>query len=258
MGILSFFKKNKKEDLPFIARVDLVELQKKREKEVEDREVSILASADFTKKLPKIRLYYVALSKFNRYAEGEIKVGQTHGISSPFYLPRGMTIEDACKVVSYLSEKVEKEFNYEPASEDSVAMVSKKLRDFGFDKKEGCPHGHFHAVGKYPLFSKIKSSFEACDEIESVVDLFSVGGDFKVFKKTELHDRYFDWFTPNVTEQEIIDIYKKINKEDYLYLAGIYPSRTAETVITNNDGSKTHSVLFLDKKTIIVDDEKIL
>ncbi|MBO5884183.1 MAG: hypothetical protein J6Q51_00125, partial [Clostridia bacterium] len=89
-------------------------------------------------------------------------------------------------------------------------------------------------------------------------DLFTVGGDFKVFKRTELHDRYFDWFTENVTEQEIIDIYKKINKEDYLYLAGIYPSRTAETIITNSDGSKTHSVLFLDKKTIIIDDEKIL
>ena len=154
MGILSFlfYRKKKKEDLPLIARVNLSELQKQREAEMADREVSILASADFTKRLPKIRLYYVALSKFNSYANGEAKVGQTYGISSPFYLPRGMSYEDAYKVVSYISEWVENEYHYEPASEDSVAMVSKKLIDFGFDKKDGCAHGHFHAVSKYSTF----------------------------------------------------------------------------------------------------------
>ena len=216
MGIFDYLKGKKKEKLPLIARVNLSELQKQREENMELGDISILAKADYTKRIPTIRLYYVALEKFSRYGSDEIKIGQTYGISSPFRLPNEMSIEDSCRVVSYLSEKVESENNLEPASEKSVSMVSKILTTYGFEKVESHEKGYYHSVSDYNPFEKLRTNFlPACEEIEGVVDLFTVGGDFKVFKKSDLYDRYFDWFTEGITKQEVEDIYKKIGK-DYL------------------------------------------
>ena len=139
MGIIEYFKNKKKEkNLPLIVRVNLAELQKQREESLQDREVSILAAADYTKRIPTLRLYYVALEKFTRYGtDEEIKIGQTYGVSSPFRLPHNMSMEDACKVVSYLSDKIEKENDLKPACEKSVIMVSNILGNYGFSKVEG-------------------------------------------------------------------------------------------------------------------------
>jgi len=199
--------------LPLIARVNLTELQKQREKEMQDKEISILSKTDYTKRILTIRLYYVSLELFNRYGSNELKIGQTYEISSPFRLPPEMSIEDACKVVSYLSDKVEKENNLEPACEKSVIMVSNLLQDYGFEKVETKDKGHYHAVSEYIPYHKIRTDFPVCDKIEGVVDLFTVGGDFDVFKKTDLHGRYFNWYSEDITQQEIVDIYKKIRRE---------------------------------------------
>lgn len=212
MKFFDYFKSKKKKDLPLIARVDLTELAKQREAEMQDRDVSILASADYTKRIPTIRLMYVALSKYQAYGSDEYKVGQSYGISSPFRLPADMSMEDACKVVSYLSEKVERENPVEPASNNSVALTSHLLEKYGFSKVETNEKGYHHAVSKYSTSGKIKLPFHACEEIEGVTDLMTVGGDFKLFKRTDLSNRYFDWFTEGVKYEEIEDIYKKINQ----------------------------------------------
>ena len=210
MGLFDKVKKNKKEDLPLVARVDLAELAKEREKNAQLGDVSILAKADYTKRIPTIRLYYVA---FGTFAD-KTKVGQTYGISSPFRLPNGMSVEDACKVVSYLSDKIETENDLEPACEKSVAMVSNILSNYGFERVEGKEKGHYHAVTRYyPLIKVKEGAFPACNKIDGVVDLFTVGGDFKVFKNSELYDRYFDWYTEDVSLEEVQEIYKKINQE---------------------------------------------
>lgn len=214
MKIIDFFKKKKKEkQLPLIARVDLTKLQEQREKEIQNRDVSILAATDYTKNLPAIRLFYVSFELFNRYGGNELVIGQTYGISCPFRLPRDMSIEDACKVVSYLSDKVEKENNLEPASEKSVMLVSEILSKYGFQKVESKEKGHFHVVS-VPNSGTINSL--AGKEIEGAVDLFTVGCDFKVFKKSDLNYRYFDWYSKDITQQEIFNIYKNIHREHLL------------------------------------------
>lgn len=160
---------------------------------------------NFSSYLRHIRLIYVSFEKFPGY-DGRTKLGQTYGISSPFRLPESMTIDDACKVVSFLSEKVEKENNIEPASENSVAKVSGILTDYGFDKIEGYAHGHFHAVQEYSYGDEIVGNAH----INGIVNLFTVGGDFKLFKKSNLYDDYFNWFTENVTKEEIKEIFGKV------------------------------------------------
>lgn len=186
---------------------------KNKETGLDKSQISIERESVYNIKTPAIRLYYVAFEKFTRYGTDEIKIGQTYGASSPFRLPHNMSMENACKVVSYLSDKVEKENHLEPACEQSVIMVSNILEEYGFSKVEGEEKGHYHIVSEYIPFHTIRASFPATEEIKGVVDLFSVGGDFKIFKKTDLYDRYFEWYTEGITEKEVVDIYKSIGQE---------------------------------------------
>lgn len=165
------------------------------------------------KKASSIRLFYVAFAPFVGYDNGALKVGQTYGISSPFKLPKGMTVQDACKVVSYLSDLVEKRNNLEPACEQSVILVSHMLEDYGFKKIETKSKGRFHSVSYYDS-QRISTELSPCKKIEGVVDLFSVDGNFDIFKKSDLSDRYFEWYTEGVTNQEVANIYKNINNTE--------------------------------------------
>lgn len=169
-----------------------------------------------TRSIRMIRLFYVAMEKFRRYSTNEMCVGHTYGISSPFILPDGMTIEDASKVVSYLSEKVEKENNIEPCTEKSVAMVGDILEEYGFQKVDNIECGHFHSVDKYNPFRKIGSFLPVCQKVAGVVDLFTVNGDLKLFHNSYFDSRYFDWFTPGVSKQEVDAIYNNIGKGNLL------------------------------------------
>lgn len=198
MGIIEYLKNKKKDkEMTLVARNNLAELQNGEE-------------------TPAIRLYYVALEQFKRYGTNNLCIGQTYGISSPFVLPKDMSLEDACKVVSFLSDKVEKENNLEPAGAKSVSMVSNILEKYGFEKIDGKEKGYYHTVTEYDPFHKIESGLPVCNKIDGVVDLFSVNGDFKLFKKSDLHDRYFDWYSEGITQQEITKIYKNIHQENLL------------------------------------------
>lgn len=219
--MFEYFKKKReekkqeklREELPLIARVDLVKLNEERVKNMQLGDKSILARADYTKKLPTIRLFYVRIEKYVEYGTNQTKIGQIFGISSPFRLPREMAIGDAFKVVSYLSEMVEKKYNLEPASMKSVGKVSEILSDYGFERVEGYRHGYSHATGEYSPLRKICTEQLGCGKIDGVVDLFTIGGDLNLFEKSDLNDRYFDWFAENVTKQDIEQIYKNIRRE---------------------------------------------
>lgn len=216
-----FNKKKKEKNLPLIARVNLAEEMKKREENMQLGDVSILARADYTKRFPRIRLMYVRFEKFYRYYNEGYRIGTTLGVSSPFMIPKGMSLESACKVISYLSEKVEKENNIEPASEDSVALVSKLLEDYGFKKMDvDYTPGHYHSVSEPRSFSKINTSFD--DPIESTYDLITVDGDNKLFKKSVLGTRYFDWFKEGFSKEDIIEVYN----DSYLSVPEALKSKT--------------------------------
>jgi len=159
MGIIDYFNKKKKEELPLIARVNLAQLQKEREENLKLREESILASADYTKRLPTIRLCYVALEKFNQHSEGIYKIGKTIGITNPFRIPKNMPLEDSYKVVSYLTDKLEQKYNLEECSEKSIYLVAKILNEYGFEKVESYNQEHSHSIGEYMPLHKINTNF---------------------------------------------------------------------------------------------------
>ena len=207
--IIEYFKNKKREkNLPLIARVDLAKLQKERLEKAELGEVSILAKADYTKRIPTIRLCYVAFEKFKRYGRDDIKVGKTYGYSNPYRLPLHMSLEDGIKVISYLTEKVEKEKGLSTNSEKCVAEVSKLLSDYGFRKVEGYESGHFHQVADY---ERVLSTLPVCKKIDGVVDLFTVGGEKSLFMWSELGKRYFKWNKKGIKREQVKDIYDNIN-----------------------------------------------
>lgn len=155
-----------------------------------------------------IRLIYVALENFKRYGTNKTLTGITINKSSTFKLPEGMSIEEACSVISYLSKVVEIQPGIAPASSNSVAAVSHKLEDYGFVKLENSPFdiGYTHKTTE-PTRNKRYFHIEQRDTL----DLMTVGGDFNLFKNTDLYDRYFNWFNENITRQNVRDIYEKLD-----------------------------------------------
>jgi len=207
--IIEYFKNKRKEkNLPLIAKVDLAQLQKERLEKAELGDVSILARTDYTKRIPTIRLCYVAFEKFKRYGRDDVKVGKTYGYSNPYRLPLRMSLEDGIKVVSYLTEKVEKENGLSTNSEKCVAEVSKRLSDYGFRKVEGYESGHFHEVADY---ERVTSTLPVCKKIDGVVDVFTVGGEKSLFMWSELGKRYFKWNKKGIKREQVKDIYDNIN-----------------------------------------------
>ena len=105
----------------------------------------------------------------------------------PFFLPNEMSSEDAFKVLSYLTDFIEKSSDIEECSLKSVKTLSNiliELDRFGFTSPAS------------PVNEK------------NVIDLFTVSG-FNRFKKSEYYDKYFEWYTPNVTKEEVEKIYLK-------------------------------------------------
>lgn len=164
----------------------------------------------------KIRLFYISLERFSRYNGLKLFLGTTVDASTVYKLPEGMTKEDAYKVISYLSETIEKENNIEPASRESMQEVAKILPKFGFKELSGSSKtkaNHYHSVSSgNPYYNKI------ADGIEEVfgsfaTPLYTIGGDVKEFEKSDLYKDYFDWFTPNVSYEEVKQIYNNLKAE---------------------------------------------
>ena len=108
----------------------------------------------------------------------------------PFTLPNGMSREDAFKVLSYLTDYIERRDDVDPCSAKSVKILDSvlNLERFGFKKVEE-------------------------NNKNEIIDLFTVTGDLLMFKNSDLYNKYFEWYTENVTKEEVEEIYKNIGIE---------------------------------------------
>lgn len=134
------------------------------------------------------RLHYV---NYHRFGENcgmkPNNVGVHDCLFKPFILPKGMNREDAFKVLSYLTDYMESSFQLQPCSRISVAMLDKDLEKFGFIRAK-------HPISK--------------DDTD-VIDLFTVTGRLLLFKQSKYYPKYFEWYTENVTVEEVKEIYAK-------------------------------------------------
>ncbi len=115
---------------------------------------------------------------------------ESHCVYEPFKLPKGMTREDGFKVLSYLTDFIENIGNIEECSLNSVATLDTvvDIERFGFER--------LNTNNRYP-------------EAE-IFNLFTIVGRTDRFKLSKYYDKYFDWYSSNVTKEEVIEIYQKI------------------------------------------------
>ena len=155
-----------------------------------------------------IRLVFVDIDYYTSKQLKASYLDQNYFISNPYSLPDGMSLEDACKVVSFISETTEREDELQPASQASVSLTSAQLENYGFKKQPTKQEGYRHS--RRICDGLPKSIRSCCKPVPNVVDLYTVAK-MQNFKKTNLSDRYFEWFTPNVSNEEIVQIYDRIN-----------------------------------------------
>ncbi len=132
------------------------------------------------------RQHYVYCYKSNIFSYYDNDFSEMHDYILPkFCLPDGMSYADAFKVLSFLSEYVERKHNLPECCSTTIKEVQKLLPQFGFVIVD--------------------------DPNVECTDLFTVNGNYHLFNRTAYAKEYFDWFTKNVSWQQVQEIYQKLN-----------------------------------------------
>lgn len=133
------------------------------------------------------RLYYVNYHLIGKnYGDNGDGIGMINWPCHPFKLPEGMTREEGFKVLSYLTDFIERREDIEYCSLNSVKTLDGvlDLERFGFQR------------------------VNEIDE-NKILNLFTVSGRLQYFKRSELYSKYFEWYIEDVTLEEVISIYAK-------------------------------------------------
>ena len=124
------------------------------------------------------------------YGRQDNNVGMINWPCNPFMFPEGMSREEGFKVLSYLTDFIEKREDTEPCSLKSVRTLDGvlDLERFGF--------------------KRVKE-----DDENKILNLFTVSGRLLLFQRSKLYPKYFEWYVENVTLEEVTNIYTKYNME---------------------------------------------
>ncbi len=144
------------------------------------------------------RLHYLNYHNIgNRYGYANLE-GVIDMDFIPFMFPSGMDRNDGLKVLSYLTDFIESRDDVDVASLRSVRVLDDvlKLKRFGFSRLEFIPRDEY------------------------IIDLFTVSGRIERFKESKYYSKYFNWYTPGVTKEEVEFIYKRcgMNFSDIIFL----------------------------------------
>lgn len=137
------------------------------------------------------RLYYVNYDRVLEYSgRRDNNISVIEASYKPFLLPKGMTRMEGFKVLSYLTDFIEKREDVEDCSWKSVEMLDNvlNLEELGFTRSQE-------------------------NNEDNILNLFTINGRLLLFKKSALYQKYFEWYTENVTFDEIVAIYSKYNME---------------------------------------------
>lgn len=142
------------------------------------------------------RLYYINYHRIGEdYGGSDNNIGVINWPFEPFMLPKGMSREDGFKVLSYLTDFIEKQQNLIPCSHESVAKLNSVL--------------DLERLG----FKRIDANIHVNDS--DIIDLFTVTGRLLLFKNSSHYQKYFEWYTEGITFDEIKAIYDKCDIEFY-------------------------------------------
>lgn len=131
------------------------------------------------------KLHYV-----NYYKRNNRGYGMVDWPLKSFIIPDGMSREDAFKVLSYLTDFIEKNMNCKECSFNSVKALDEAidLERYGFRRVD--------------------------EQVEAVSahSLYTVAGRLNAFKNSRYYATYFEWYTEGVSRDEVVAIYESIGK----------------------------------------------
>lgn len=158
------------------------------------------------------RLYFINYHRIGEHygVPTPNNIGIINWPFNPFMLPNGMSREDAFKVLSYLTDFIEKEAKLESCSYRSVEALDKviDLERLGFKRLD----------------------MSLTDDSEKVINLFTITGRVLLFKKSKLYQKYFEWYTEGVTLEEVKEIYNKCGIDFY----DLIPKKEANDNLSSN------------------------
>ena len=161
------------------------------------------------------RLHYIDYHRIGKYYERtDNNVGIIDWPFTPFILPDGMSREDGFKVLSYLTDFIEKQLNLSPCSYKSISNLNSVL-----DLER-------------LVFKRVNTDISDSD----VIDLFTVSGRLLLFKHSKYYQKYFEWYTENITFNEIKEIYDKCSIEFYDLI--LSENSEKSNIENSNDRSK--------------------
>ena len=139
-------------------------------------------------KMEDTGLYRVHYVEFDRKTNGSIStqyVGDTYKMSLP------MSQKEILDVISFLFDHTHNVLGLDKKSYSATHIV-----DFIMETDD-----------KYK-FTRVKNANK-----EDIIDLYVVGGSNKLFKKSRYYNTYFDWHNPNITYEDVQEIYRKYGIE---------------------------------------------
>ena len=161
------------------------------------------------------RLYYINYHRIGMlgHSDNRSNIGLVNWPCKPFMLPEGLSREDGFRVLSYLTDFIEKRDDVEPGSLKSVNTLDSVLNNERF-------------------------GFKRVDETDEnkILNLFTIDGRALLFKRSELYKKYFEWYVEGVTKEEVENIYNKIGMEfrDIVWLDKLQDKVTDKTYLTNS------------------------
>ena len=156
-----------------------------------------------------IRLVYFSADKFKDNND-DFRLLKNFGLSDPFIIPNEISFEDACKIVSFLSEQIADKISITDFYPTIINFVASELPKYGFIKINNHWSGFAsNTTYDYPSASKLPHHWNTYYNKSNLgTNLFFVDGNFELFKEnSKMFNDYFEWFIPN---QSIDDI-KRIN-----------------------------------------------
>ena len=155
-----------------------------------------------------LRLVYVAIDRF-KDDRGYPMVNHAMGVGCAYDMPKGMTKEQAYLVVSYLLENVCKNKN-DLFTYDNMKKVNTLLRKYNFVEKDEYWNGYISGASLfYSTSIEFPMSYrQFFNRGATLNNLVFIGGDKDLIKWSFINDKKFDWFTPNVTKEQVDNIYK--------------------------------------------------
>ena len=209
MGLFDIFKSSSKR------KVEKVSGEQLMNEKTERFESKNTKNNNQKKEDGKIRLCYVSVELMKTADSENPFLDINYGTTCVYKLPKGMSLEDAHRVVSYIVSQNMKTHKIDAFTQDAVKYAGAKLKDFGFEKISQSEPDFNNAFmfSEYDL-SKYSYKIETNDvvktDIPGVTDLMTIGGDQFLFMDSDLESKAYPWFRTNSKFEDMKKIYDRL------------------------------------------------